>query len=157
MITNPDTINAWFHGQKIYRGITINEDGTVDYTGNLAITVNPIPFQFGTITGHFSTTALNIETFEGFPRIIKGHFSVFGSNAASMSGLHKHVRHIGGQVVCRTDATHLLGLLLIDGVENIDVDRGPIDKILMNHIGAHDVISCQDELLDAGFVEQAKL
>jgi hypothetical protein len=51
-----------------------------------------------------------------------------------------------------------LGLLLIDGICKFDIDtRGPIDAIFNKYVGTGDILSAQDELIDAGFIEQARL
>jgi hypothetical protein len=49
-------------------------------------------------------------------------------------------------------------VLLIDGITGFNIDSdGPIDKILNKYKGTGDILSAQDELIDAGFIEQARL
>jgi hypothetical protein len=75
-----------------------------------------------------------------------------------MTGLDKVVKYVGGNIVGRKGMTHLLGTLLIPGVKNICIDQGEaVDRILNRYLGTGDIISAQDELIDAGYVEQARL
>jgi hypothetical protein len=92
-----------------------------------------------------------------------------------MSGIDKLIRHVSGSFNCssffnsgnptfnNTKVTHVLGILLIEGVTHIRVDsnrgapKGHIDKIMNKYLGTGDIISCQDELIDAGFILQARL
>jgi hypothetical protein len=46
---------------------------------------------------------------------------------------------------------------LIDGITSFNIDDGSIDAIFNKYRGTGDIISAQDELIDAGFIEQARL
>lgn len=113
---------------------------------------------FHQVNGSFSFCDGSVVTFEGFPEIIRGDLRFTGSDITCMTGIHKAVKYVGRHITCNRGATHILGLLLIQGVQRISVDdNGPIDDIVNKHLRSKDVISCQDELIDAGFIEQAKL
>jgi hypothetical protein len=46
---------------------------------------------------------------------------------------------------------------LIKGITHIDIDEGPIDAIMNKYVGTGDILSAQDELIDAGLFDQARL
>lgn len=157
MIIDPVEIRKWLHANGIYKGFTV-VNGIVHGNENIEIKSGIIPFQFGTINGHFSVVAKDVPLgFKGFPHHINGHLGIYDSNIVNLSGIHKVIKYIGHTVVCRPDVTHVLGLLMIDGIKKIDSDRDKIDEILNKYLPTQDVIMAQDELIDAGFIEQAKL
>jgi hypothetical protein len=56
--------------------------------------------------------------------------------------------------------SHVLGVLLIHGVTEIKMDNNEVQNILNGHLpskGMESVLECQDELIEAGFDEYAKL
>jgi hypothetical protein len=89
----------------------------------------------------------------------------------SLSGVDKIIKHVEDQFICgpvplsdkriaQKNVTHLLGLLLVNGITRFRVDYnfpGPIDEILNKYVGTGDILSAQDELIDAGFIDQARL
>jgi hypothetical protein len=63
----------------------------------------------------------------------------------------------GGTFMCDAEVTHVLGLLLIDGLRRIRCNQG-IDPIINRHLaGDRDIHACQEELIEAGYGAQAKL
>jgi hypothetical protein len=66
---------------------------------------------------------------------------------------------INGMVICsNANVTHILGLGLIKGIVRYQIDNdGPIDAIFNKYVGTGDILSIQDELIDAGFIDQARL
>lgn len=174
-------IENWLKEKGILLYI-IHPSGVVDVTGDVDLNAFPesyLPVQFGTITGSFDIGASSlkslkgapryvgehclvdgstISSIEGIPEYIGGDLSAFKTEIKSISGIDKLVKHIGGTVYLDESTTHILGLLRIDGVQNVDVDFGStLDKIMEKHLKTRDLISAQDELIEAGFVEQAKL
>jgi hypothetical protein len=76
----------------------------------------------------------------------------------TLSGIDKMLPHINGSITCEVPVTHALGLLLIKGVTHINIDNnGPIDRIMNKYLGTGDILSAQDELIDAGFIDHARL
>lgn len=164
-------------------GYTINPDGTVDVNGNVNFSnhnIPSIPVQFGHVTGSFECSntpitslagcphtvgdkfycySTEIISLAGSPHTVGARFDCSSTRIKSLSGVHKIVKHIGETIYIPTPATHLLGLLLIEGLQKIvvGVDRVLLSNILTKHLKDRDVLLAQDELLDAGFVEQAKL
>jgi hypothetical protein len=65
---------------------------------------------------------------------------------------------VNGSIRCNVPVSHSLGLLLIKGVTHISIDLGgPIDHIMNKYIGTGDILSAQDELIDGGFIDHARL
>ena len=110
------------------------------------------------VGGNFNCYSTNITSLEGAPQSVGGSFECYASkNLRSFHDIHKQIKHIGGHFFGGHTSTHLLGLLLIDGITEIDIDGGPVDKILNKYVGTGDIISAQDEMIDAGLIDQARL
>jgi hypothetical protein len=175
-----DEIRAWLDSLDI-KNYTIHENGVVDVDGTVPMgrfRGGTFPVQFGVVKEHFgcgtSLTSLRgspqsvgggfscndakITSLMGAPKWVGGLFNCYATEITSLHNVHKQIYHIGGWFYCDDHVTHLLGLLLIDGITGFDIDSdGPIDKIFNKYVGTGDIISAQDELIDAGFIEQARL
>ena len=156
-----DEINSWLATYCYNIAYTIRPDGIVDVSGGVDLfgfQGTTFPIQFGKVDGYFYCADIGITTVTGMPQSIGGYFSCGTSNLTSLHGIHKQIKHIGGNFYCKEDTTHLLGLLLIDGITHFYIDeQGPIDDIFNKYVGTGDILSAQDELIDAGFIEQARL
>ena len=107
------------------------------------------------VGGDFNCSYTYITSLDGAPTSVGGDFNCSHTNITSLIGAPKAV---GGGFYCSgTKIRSVLRFLQIRGVNHIAYDSGPIDEILNKYVGTGDVISCQDELIDAGFKEQAKL
>ena len=177
-------IKQWLDKTHI-QNYTIRPDGVVDVAGDVVL-FNPgeelsiIPIQFGTVTGEFNCNETKLTSLKGVPHqvdgnfrcsftevksleyapeSVNGYFSCYNSQIKSLSGIDKIVKHIGGDFICDDDVTHILGLLLIEGITsfNIDNERGKINGILNKYVGTGDILSAQDELIDAVLIDQARL
>lgn len=179
---NQQEIEKWLDKYNI-KNYTIQPDGVVDVNGDIDLngfTEESILVQFGTVTGSFDlgqATAITsfkgaprivgehcycdtstMSSLEGIPKSIGGDVSFFKTNIKSLSGIDKLVNQIDGMVYLDENTSHILGLLRIKGIKSIDVDfGGKLDEIMNRHIKTGDLITAQDELIDAGFIEQAKL
>ena len=105
------------------------------------------------------------------PHTIEGYFNCSSNGILSMSGVDKIIKYIDGQFICGpipdrdtsvvlTNTTHLLGVLLIKGVTRVRIDYefpSRLDDILNKYVGTGDILSAQDELIDAGYIDQARL
>jgi hypothetical protein len=174
-------IKKWLDEQDI-KNYTIRPNGVVDVDGDVDLRssrLTSFPVQFGNVSGYFycshsKLTSLNgvpqyiggdfycnnteITSLAGCPQTVGGRFDCFNTKITSLTGVDKIIKHIGGKFVCNQHVTHLLGLLLIKGIVGFDIDSGgPIDKIMNKYIGTGDILSAQDELIDAGFTDQARL
>lgn len=161
---------------------SVQQDGTVDVTGSVAIYKSDgikIPVQFGKVGGQFSCSGSNLTTlqgcphtvsetffcsnvaiksFDGAPLRIGGNFVCYKVSVDSLSGIGKsYARMIGGIFKSNRAFTHMLGLILVEGLQRVDTLYSPVDTILNKYVGTGDILSCQDELIDAGFVEQVRL
>lgn len=146
-----------------------------------------IPVQFGTVAGDFSVsdTALvslvgspkvcgisffctntKIQSFEGAPEIIKGSLVANGClNVHSLHNIHKHVKEIGGHfLIPETVATSILGLLKIRNLTSAPLFSEMSEELMKagaivnRHLkGDRNIHACQEELLEAGLKEFARL
>jgi hypothetical protein len=159
MLTHDEKI-IWLDSMAIQK-YTIRLDGIVDVDNNVDLVIfkgSVLPVQFGKVSGYFSCAETTISSLQGVPQSIGGSFGCYKSKILSLHNIHNHVKHIGKGLLCGNYTTHLLGLLLIDGIIIFNIDSGgPIDKIFNKYVGTGDIISAQDELIDAGFIEQARL
>jgi uncharacterized protein (UPF0128 family) len=160
-VVDPTRIYAWLHDHRI-TNYTVDNCGTVNIMGDLTMTdlrCWNLFVRFGQVSGNvLFSHGSSVVTFEGFPKVVCGNLNVASSRITSMTGLDKVVKYVGGNIVGRKGMTHLLGTLLIPGVKNICIDQGEaVDRILNRYLGTGDIISAQDELIDAGYVEQARL
>jgi hypothetical protein len=170
MLTDPIQINEYLTKELIPNQSSgvLSEFAIDPATGivNLLTTAGfqykgPLKVQFGHCKGHFSVnntppSADDPElSFKGFPHTITGCLSLYGSNFNTLSGIEREVRFVGEDIVVNQGSTHILGLLTIGGAGKFDIDRGPIDKIMNKYKESQDTLAAQDELIDAGFLEQA--
>jgi hypothetical protein len=139
----------------------IRPSGLVDVLGDVDLdhlTDAKMPVRFGDVSGGFVAMRSHLATLEGLPQRIGGNF--YCPKIKSLSGIEKIVKYVGGAFLFtkNINPTHILGTLLIAGVTEYNFDRdGPIDNIMNKYIGTGDIIGAQDELIDAGFKEQARL
>jgi hypothetical protein len=143
------------------RNYTIRPNGVVDVDGCVDISWfsgTSLPVQFGKVTGKFSAGASPILSLNGFPYYIGTDLFIHSTNIESLSGIEKIIKEIHGGVYLDPRTTHILGLLLIPGITGFGIDdRGPIDNIMNKYIGTGDIVSAQDELIDAGFINHARM
>lgn len=163
-----DEIDKWLKDHWI-PDYTIRDDGKINvhsdvqlpnnlYDGDAAGFVVPAAIQFGSIDGDFRCGQARLEDKGWLPEHIHGSFDCSLSPTLSLSGIHKVVKTIESHVYCRRNSTHILGVLMIPRVRVYIGDTGgPVDTIMNKYINTGDVISAQDELIDAGFINQAKL
>lgn len=167
MLTDSNQIATYLKTLGIESGFSIRvTDGStvVDLNNedNGIVYREPLRVQFGRVNGHFSvkgdeTTPDTPKTsFVGFPHTITGCLSLFGSDFKNLSGIDKEIKFIGQEIVLNNDSTHMLGLLQIGGTGKFDIDRGVLNKIMNKYRDSQDVLSAQDELLDAGMIEIAR-
>jgi hypothetical protein len=115
------------------------------------------PFRFGVVRGSFKCGVTDISALDWLPHTVKGDFDCSITPVRNFSGIHKYVKTIDGVFNLPPKSNHVLGVLMIDGVTKICMDRGPIDAIFNKYVGTGDILSAQDELIDAGFVDEARL
>ena len=111
----------------------------------------------------------SLTSLEGAPSSIGRDFRCARNRLTSLSMIHKHIKHIGGSISMHQNSIEgcVLGLLLIDGLKGIRITLGEdekfsmvcdiINRYLVNTRGRGALIDCQNELLDEGLEEYAKL
>ena len=113
------------------------------------------------VTGDFSITGnITLTSLDFAPEYVGENFRAEDCNITSLHNIHKHVKHIGDYLLLKGNpiTSHVLGVLLIDGLKMIQMDFKPVQHILNNHLkGDRDVFACQEELIEAGYEEFAQL
>lgn len=100
-----------------------------------------------------------LTSLEGAPSFIGGNFFCYNNNLTSLHNIHKIIRYIGGCAYFNNCpiTSHVLGLLLIDGLEEVYFTHGWNDElqtIINKHLkGDRDVFACQEELIENGLEE----
>jgi hypothetical protein len=82
----------------------------------------------------------------------------------SLHGIEKIVHTVEGVVNCAPICEDMLGLLLIDGVTGFNIggfsaltEGNSLTDIFNKFRESQDTLACQDALIDAGFLKQARL
>jgi hypothetical protein len=154
------SIEEWLRRNNVKR-FTIQQNGIIDVDANVNLESyqeTTLPYQFGKVTGHFYCYGSYLASFENFPSHIGGTLHLYNSHIYSFHGINHAIKYVGGNIDTNDTATHILGMLLIDGLQHVVMDDGgPIDVIMNKYVRTGDIISAQDELIDAGFKAQARL
>ena len=99
----------------------------------------------------------------GAPTEVGGDFECEENKLTSLEGIHKQIEKINGKFYAPDNKleSHLLGLILIDGITRIEIDNKDIEEILNRHLQQTNkklaMLQCQQELIDADFEEAAQL
>ena len=86
--TTKDQVKTILDNLEI-KNYTINEDLTVDVTGNIKIdhkALKVIPVQFGVVTGDFSCNDNKLTTLQGGPTEVGGNFSCNAKQLTTLQG-----------------------------------------------------------------------
>ena len=166
IINTHDEIKQWLDSMQI-ENYTINPNGIVDVDGVVELGYKglyEIPVQFGRVVGSFWCHHNKLTSLEGAPQYVGDDFD-FEENPSiiNLSGIHKHTKHVGGYItIPDTVRSHILGLMLINGLQEIDVETLP-DKlrsaceIINKHLKTdRDPMLAQRELMKAGLREFAR-
>ena len=109
---------------------------------------------------YFNCSYNNLASLEGAPSSVGGNLSCFNNKLTSLHNIHKQIKHIGGIATFNDNPiiSHVLGLLLIDGLKEVFLDNKKVRVILNKHLeGDRDVFACQEELIEAGLEDFAQL
>lgn len=112
------------------------------------------------VGGSFSCSANYLTSLEGAPSSVGQYFYGRDNRLTSLHNIHKQIKHIGGGVNFEDNLieSHVLGLLLIDGLTICHLDNKLVEDIINKHLkGDRDVFACQEELIEAGLEEFAQL
>ncbi len=112
------------------------------------------------VGGNFNCYNNKLTSLEGAPSSVGGNFNCYNNNLTSLHNIHKQIKHIGRWVAFEDNPikSHVLGLLLIDGLQKVFLDNMKVRVIINKHLkGDRDIFACQEELIEAGYEEYAQL
>ena len=102
----------------------------------------------------------NLSTLEGISPRVGHNLWAARNNLTSLHNIHKHLKYVGISIGFKHNPikSHVLGLLLIDGLQKIFLDNKEVEDIINKHLkNGRDIFACQEELIEAGFDEFANL
>jgi hypothetical protein len=112
------------------------------------------------VGGDFDCYNNVLTSLEGGPSFIGGNFYCYKNNLTSLHNIYKQIKHIGGFATFNYNPikSHVLGLLLIEGLTSVRFDNLEVTNIINKHLkGDRDVFACQEELIEAGLEDFAQL
>ena len=163
--------------------LTVDVRTNVDLSGRHIIF---LPVQFRKIEANFEIANNDLRSFKGMPNEILGS-CYFGRNRSlsswafaprivggtmgaglsmdSFHNIHKHVDYIGHSINSNTATSCFLGLLFIKGLQHLSCSNQDVARIFNKYLKVpynygsplRDIHSCQEELIEAGLAEYAKL
>jgi hypothetical protein len=113
------------------------------------------------VGGHFFCSYNKLTSLTGAPKEVGGNFSCANNMLTSLEGIHKQIKKINGIFFSQRNPinSHVLGLLLIEGITDIYLDNEQVQDILNKHLGKGKagVLAARQELLDADLDDYAEL
>ena len=116
------------------------------------------------VGGNFSCYHNKLTSLEGSPKEVGGNFDCSCNKLTSLRNIHKHVKKMIGEANFEDNniKSCVLGLLLIDGLTVVLLKNKKVQKIINKHLkgdrkGDRDIFACQEELIEHGYDEFAKL
>jgi hypothetical protein len=110
------------------------------------------------VGGNFYCYNTKITSLEGAPRSVGRSFGCNSTNITSLAGAPQSV---GGGFYCVGTqlVNHLLAFFRTSGIKSVYTGDLAADAILNKYLGStdRDMLLCQDELIDAGFGDKARL
>lgn len=163
---------------------TVGSDFICSSSGLTTLNGCPQHVGNGEFGGDFMCDHNEITSLEGGPRTVGGSYSFSGNDnldsiqhlaekiggnvyakdlpkLKNLQGIHKILRECGGFFDASGTKleSHVLGLLLVKGLESVKLDNSKVAEIINKHLKMADrnAHECQEELFDAGFANFAKL
>jgi len=143
------------------------------------------PIAQGKVLGDFSCSSTKISSLEGGPNWVGGDFDCWNTNITSLEqgpsyvgrvfdcrntkitslhNIHKEIKHIGYALIMPDIVkSHVLGVMLIKELQKIEfyyknTEQKQVENIINKHLaGYRDIHLAQEELIEAGLSEFAKL
>ena len=115
------------------------------------------------VGGNFDCGGNKLTSLEHGPSEVGGYFSCIDNKITSLKDIHKQLTKMNGtfNAVVNKITSHVLGILLVDGCEKIQIDNKEVQKIINNYLpnneGRKGLLKCKGELVDAGFEDFAQL
>lgn len=156
-------------------GFPKHVDGRVICAGNWLTDLNG---DLDEVTRSFDVSSNRLTSLEGCPKLSGDHvtLNLFNNNLTSLRNIHKHIPRLDGRIILTSNPikTHVLGLLLIDGlieinyddifsVESHDKELRRVVEIINRHLTEDRRVSmarvnrCQDELIEADLEDFAEI
>lgn len=118
------------------------------------------------VHGDFHCGNTNITSLEGAPEYVGGWFNCCATKITSLHNIHKQIKFIGDDFyLCSTIKSNIIGIMLIKGIKMIEfvnsddnIEQKMVETIINKHLrGDRNVHDCQEELLEAGLRNYARL
>ena len=113
--------------------------------------------------GAFDCSTNRLTSLKGIPSSVDGFVNCAANKLTSLHDIHKLIKNMDGVFWANSNpiTSCILGVLLIRGCIGLMIDNIRVKNIIIKHLpnnyGFQGVLACQNELLDAGFDEYAKL
>jgi hypothetical protein len=100
-----------------------------------------------------------LTSLEGGPSFVGDGVRLQGcTGLTTLRNIHLHLPEVHGSLYLDRPLKHLLGLLLIKGLQRVVMPgHEKLEVILNKYLPGGDLITCAIELTEAGYEEQAKL
>ncbi len=139
------------------KGAPISIDGNFNCSNNNLTSLKGGPTS---VSGYYYCYENKLTSLEGLPSSMDS-LSISNNKLTTLHNIHKIIKRMNGAANFSGNPieTHVLGLLLIDGLEKVWFDDNwPLVRIINKHLeGERDVFACQEELIENGFEEYAQL
>jgi hypothetical protein len=148
-------------GERSVRSVMGEQPEHVD--GNFSCDYNELTSLEGapkSVGGSFYCHYNQLTSLEGAPQSVGGNFYCNHNQLTSLKDVHKHVKEVGGTFSCNTARSHVLGLFLVKGLQEVDLDNDQLNGIVNKHLpskGRTSMVACAEELIEAGFEEYAQV
>ena len=112
------------------------------------------------VGGDFSCADNELKSLEGAPSEIGTFFNCKNNQLESLHNIHKIIKKMNGNFYANNNPikSHVLGLMLIDGITGVKLDNKEVENILNDGIkNKKHWTEVQAELEEAGFEEYAQL
>jgi hypothetical protein len=113
------------------------------------------------VGGIFSCSFNLLTSFDGAPKEVGDDFYGIGNKLTSLEGIHKQIKKMNGTFYAHGNPikSHVLGLLLIEGLTQITLGNQQVQDILNKHLGKGKagVLNARQELLDLDLDDYAEL
>lgn len=112
------------------------------------------------VGGDYACGNNKLTSLEGIASSIGENLYAANNKFKSLEGIHKHIKSMNGFADFSENpiASNVLGLMRISGLTDVDLDVEGVQIIINRHLkGDRDIFACQEELVNAGFEEYAKL
>ena len=155
-LSKTDTIK-WLNSVGV-ENYNIRDGGTIDVDGDVNLIskgLRAIPVQFGLVSGYFDCGHNILTSLIGAPHSVGNGFSCRHNKLASLIGAPQSV---SGSFYCTGNPQlKILPIFKIKGIVRIYHEAQEILNKYYKPDGSGDIIAAQDELIDVGFGDIARM